>query len=141
MARRLTAAQSAVGRAVAALRFGAEAGPVRDHIPKHGGSTLFDELGAAARAGDLDASASPGHPQLLAALGAAVVVVQFAVGPLLLQAAELVIEPVLPAVIAVVLLGALGDITAQAAVVAQDQQRRPAEYFVLLEYQSTMIKF
>ena len=200
------AAQSAVGRAVAALRFRAEAGPIRDHISKHGGSALFDELGAAARAGDLDAPASPGHAQLLAALGAAVVVVQLAVGPLLLQAAEPIAEPILQAVKAVVLLGALGDVAAQAAVVAQNQQcraqpceqgnagkqrhqqhhdgthaqklvqaigavapdhelteffshrfshpllwgfthgnagqqRRPAEYFVPLEYQPTMIKF
>ena len=118
------AAQPAVGRAVAALRLGAEAGPIRDHISEHGSSALFDELGAAAGAGDLDASASPGHAQLLTALGAAVVVVQLAVGPLLLQAAELVIEPVLQAVKTVVLLGALGDVAAQAAVVAQDQQCR-----------------
>ena len=49
--------------------------------------------------------------------------VQLAVGPLLFQAAELVIEPILQAVKAIVLLGALGDVAAQAAVVAQDQQR------------------
>ena len=85
---------------------------------------LFDELGAAARAGDLDAAAAAGHAQLLAALGAAVVVVQLAVGPLLLQVAELVIEPVLQAVKAVVLLGALGDVPAEGAVVAEDQQGR-----------------
>ena len=102
--------------------------PIRDHISEHGGSAFFDELGAAARAGDLDATASPGHPQLLAALRAAVVVVQLAVGPLLLQAAELIIEPILQAVKAVVLLGALGDIAAQAAVVAQNQQRRGTQF-------------
>ena len=43
---------------------------------------------------------------------------------LLLQVAELVIEPVLQAVKAIVLLGALGDVAAQATVVAQDQQCR-----------------
>ena len=68
------AADPAVGGAVARLRLRGEGGVVRDHISKHG-STLFDELGAAAGAGDLDAAPAPGNAQLLAALGAAVIVV------------------------------------------------------------------
>ena len=127
------AAQPAVGGAVARLRLRGEGGVVRDHISKHG-STLFDELGAAAGAGDLDAAPAPGHPQLLAALGAAVVVVELAVVPLVTQAAEFAADAVLHGVVSIVLLGALGDVAAEHPVVAEaqqhhadiQQQRKPA---------------
>ena len=117
------AAEPAVGRAVPRLRLRAECGLIRDNISEHG-SALLDELGAAAGAGDLDAAAAAGHAQLLAALGAAVVVIDLAVGPLLLPALELVVHPVLQGVELVVLLGALGDVPAEGAVVAEDQQGR-----------------
>ena len=117
------AAQPAVGGAVARLRLRGEGGVVRDHISKHG-STLFDELGAAAGAGDLDAATAPGHPELLAALGAAVVVVELAVGPLIFQTTELAVHPILQGVVAVVLLRALGDVAAQGSVIAEDQQHQ-----------------
>ena len=71
-----------------------------------------------------DAAATAGHAQLLAALGAAVVVIDLAVGPLLFPAFELVVHPVLQGVELVVLLGALGDVPAEGAVVAEDQQGR-----------------
>ena len=44
------------------------------------------DRGAAAGTGDLDAAPAPGNAQLLAALGAAVIVVEPAVVPLVLQA-------------------------------------------------------
>ena len=69
-------------------------------------------------------AAAAGHAQLLAALGAAVVVIDLAVGPLLLPALELVVHPILQGVELVVLLGALGDVPAEGAVVAEDQQGR-----------------
>ena len=68
------AAEPAVGRAVPRLCLRAECGLIRDNISEHG-SALLDELGAAAGAGDLDAAPAPGNAQLLAALGAAVIVV------------------------------------------------------------------
>ena len=57
------------------------------------------------------------------ALGAAVVVVDLAVGPLFFPAAELVVHSVLEGVELVVFLGPLGDVAAEGAVVAEQQQR------------------
>ena len=68
------AAEAAVGRAVAGLGLVVQRGLIRDDISKHT-LALLDELGAAAGAGDLDAAPAPGNAQLLAALGAAVIVV------------------------------------------------------------------
>ena len=118
------AAQPAVGGAVALLCFVRKRGLIGHNITKHGRSALFDELGAAARAGDLDAAAATGHTQLLAALGAAVVVVELAVGPLILQTAELTVYAVLQGIVLVVLLRALGNVAAERAVVAQHQQHQ-----------------
>ena len=111
-----------------------QCGLIGDDVSKHG-SALFDELGAAAGAGDLDAAPAPGHPQLLAALGAAVVVVELAVVPLVAQAAEFAADAVLHGVVSIVLLGALGDVAAEHPVVAEaqqhhadiQQQRKPGE--------------
>ena len=115
------AAEPAVGGAVAGLCFGGEGRLIRDHIAEHG-SALLDELGAAAGAGDLDAAPAAGHPQFLVALGAAVVVVDLPVGPLLLPAAELAAHTILEGVELVVLLRPLGDVAAEGAVVAEHQQ-------------------
>ena len=68
------AAEAAIGRAVAGLGLVVQRGLIRDDISKHT-LALLDELGAAAGAGDLDAAPAPGNAQLLAALGAAVIVV------------------------------------------------------------------
>ena len=51
---------------------------VNRNISKHTASTLFDELVAALGAGDADFTAPARHAQLLAALGAAVIVIFFA---------------------------------------------------------------
>ena len=67
---------------------------------------------------------APGHAQLLAALGAAVVVVDLTVGPLILQGTELAVDAVFQGVVLVIFLGALGNIAAEGTVVAQDQQRQ-----------------
>ena len=56
--------------------------------------------------------------------GAAVVVVELAVGPLIFQTAELALHPIFQGVVAVVLLRALGDIAAQGSVIAEDQQHQ-----------------
>ncbi len=97
------------------------------NITKHNRSALFDELGAAAGAGDLDTAPAPGHAQLLAALGAAVVVVELAVGPLILQAAELTVYAVLQGIVLVVLLRALGNVAAERSVIAEHQQYQPSQ--------------
>ena len=70
------------------------------------------------------AAAATGHTQLLTALGAAVVVVELAVGPLILQTAELTVYAVLQGIVLVVLLRALGNVAAERAVVAQHQQHQ-----------------
>ena len=73
-------------------------------------------------AGNLDAAPAPGNAQLLAALGAAVIVVESAVVPLVLQAAELIADAVLHGVVFIIFFGALGDVAAEHPVVAEAQQ-------------------
>lgn len=101
MERTDAAAEAAVGRAVAGLGLVVQRGLIRDDISKHT-LAFLDELGAAAGAGDLDAAPAPGNAQLLAALGAAVIVVESAVVPLVLQAAELIADAVLHGVVFII---------------------------------------
>lgn len=98
---------------------------VNRNISEHRASTLFDELVAALRAGDADFAAPAGHAQLLAALGAAVVVVVLALLEAHLIFAEPRCDAALVGEVFEVFLVPPAGVAAQNAEIAVDERRQP----------------